>query len=192
METVKLFCLAICVVCVTADTRFDGFIDWPDYRNLNDSDVSPLTRIVGGQEAVDGQFPYQVSLRKWQNNQHYCGAALVNSRFMLTAAHCTMGKYASPSSLYAVVGWTGQGAKGEAYPLEAITPHPAFDINKFMNDIALLRTEREVKYSSHVWPIALPVKNTPSSAPVVVAGWGLNSGVSMKYSRKFIQVRYNF
>lgn len=81
MKTAKLFLLAIFAVCAAADTRFDGFFPWP---NINDTDTntnidsSQLTRIVGGKEAADGQFPYQCSIRKTSTNKHYCGGAVIN------------------------------------------------------------------------------------------------------------------
>ena len=102
----------------------------------------------------------------------------------MTAAHCTVGEYTYASNLYIVVGWTGQGAKGAAYTLEEITPHPAFDLSTFSNDIALLRTTNQIQFTSYVWPIGLPYQNTASNCPVVVAGWGLTSGVRFKNSWK--------
>lgn len=191
MKTVKLFFLALCIVCAAA-RPLDESIEWPDDHPDNETVISdgdndtPLTRIVSGKEAFDGQFPYQVSIRKWSSYNHFCGGAILNSRFILTAAHCTRGAYTQPHTLYCVVGWTGQGAKGAAYSLEAITPHPTFDLGTFTNDISLMRTEREIKFSSYVMPIALPYKNTPSNTKVEIAGWGLPSGVRlMFYSEKF-------
>lgn len=103
---------------------------------------------------------------------------------IVTAAHCTVGEYTYASNLYIVVGWTGQGAKGAAYTLEEITPHPAFDLSTFSNDIALCRTTRQIQFNSYVWPIGLPYQNTESNSPVVVAGWGLTSGVRFEDSLK--------
>lgn len=77
MKTAKLFLLAIFAVCAAADTKFDGFFDWPNFNDTN-IDSSQLTRIVGGKEAADGQFPYQCSIRKTSSNKHYCGGAVIN------------------------------------------------------------------------------------------------------------------
>lgn len=43
-------------------------------------------RIVGGEAAKFGEFPFMVSLLK--RSQHFCGASLVSERFLITAAHC--------------------------------------------------------------------------------------------------------
>ena len=53
-------------------------------------------RIVGGNAADPGEWPWQVLL-KWQNgtaiyqnmkNRSYCGGAILSKHFILTAAHC--------------------------------------------------------------------------------------------------------
>lgn len=46
-------------------------------------------RIVGGQDADDGQFPFIVSLRL--SGSHSCGGSIINESYILTAAHCISG-----------------------------------------------------------------------------------------------------
>lgn len=55
--------------------QFVGSADW--------------SSIVGGSDASSGQFPYMASLRAY--NAHICDAAIVSSRYLLSAAHCTIG-----------------------------------------------------------------------------------------------------
>jgi len=49
--------------------------------------------IVGGQEAAPHQFPWQISL--FQNNMFICGATIVDSTHVLSAAHCIQGRQKS-------------------------------------------------------------------------------------------------
>lgn len=61
--------------------QFCNFIMFLDARSTG--------RIVGGQTAQEGQFPYQVSLRA--NGNHFCGGSIVNEYWIVTAAHCLYG-----------------------------------------------------------------------------------------------------
>lgn len=44
-------------------------------------------RIIGGAAAENSSAPYQVSLRD-VNNTHFCGGAIINKKWIVTAAHC--------------------------------------------------------------------------------------------------------
>ena len=48
--------------------------------------LSDIAKIVGGQNARPGEWPWQVALVK--KNFLTCGGALVSNQYIITAAHC--------------------------------------------------------------------------------------------------------
>jgi len=60
----------------------------------SDSTDTPFeTRVVGGQPATTGQFPFIVSLQlvNRRQSQHFCAASILNDLWILSAAHCADG-----------------------------------------------------------------------------------------------------
>lgn len=45
-----------------------------------------LNRIVGGEDSMDAQWPWIVSILK--NGSHHCAGSLLTNRWVVTAAHC--------------------------------------------------------------------------------------------------------
>ena len=57
-------------------------------QKLSDND-----RIVGGETAKRNEFPWQAAIVKRGTRKPFCGASLINSQYVLTAAHCMNGIY---------------------------------------------------------------------------------------------------
>lgn len=156
MKSVSLIFLAIFAILATAAAK---------------SVYEP--RIVNGEDAKEGQFPYMASLRNAAMNRHYCGASILSARFLLTAAHCCTGNNASPEAVHAVVGALRQTSGGVVVKLDKITPHEGFVLDGVYNDIGLIRTAEEIIFTDYIQPIALPKENlSEDSRVVLLSGWG--------------------
>lgn len=169
MRLACLIIMALCILCAASDSNFEQL-------GLTSEKASDFnSRIVGGNDAKEGQFPYQASLQNRYNKEHFCGASILNSRFLLTAAHCT--DHASTMFIYAVIGALRRLHGGVAINLDKITPHENYSNELIENDIALLRTTNEIIFTDFIQPIALPTHNIPDeeNIAVIVSGWGQTS-----------------
>lgn len=162
MKVMSLILLAICILFASADSKFDLF-------ESNDFNIN----IIGGKDAEEGQFPYQVSLRNKFSRAHFCGASILSGRFLLTAAHCTQGMHSSPLFVYAVIGSINLNG-GVSVQLDKITPHENFFVSRkdVRNDISLIRTAQQIVFTKLIQPIALPSQDTEENTDVIVSGWG--------------------
>lgn len=130
-------------------------------------------RIFNGNDAARGQFPYQASIRDRYGNTHHCGAAIINERFLLTAAHCTKFDYANPEKVSVVVGALDPSKEGVTMEVDKIIPHEGFDPWSLKNDIALIRTTKDIEFNDQTKPIPLPNEDAVDDGkPLTIAGWG--------------------
>ncbi|XP_062559147.1 chymotrypsin-2-like [Armigeres subalbatus] len=144
-------------------------------------------RIVGGLQAGIGQFPFQGSLRNLKND-HICGAVIIGKRWLLTAAHCTIGYQAF--ELRAVLGSIARTSGGESYNFAQIVEHPDFNEVTLENDIALLQTAYAIQMSSSVQPIKMGNSFTSGGDIATVSGWGAtNYGSLTSVMLQYMEVR---
>ncbi|XP_076748628.1 chymotrypsin-2-like [Xylocopa sonorina] len=127
-------------------------------------------RIVNGQDVKSGEIPFQVSLQK--NGRHFCGGSVLNANYILTAAHCVVDQ---GTNIEVVVGTVNLQVRPAVYQATKIIVHEKYTpSNNWMNDIALIRVNKEIAKGPQVSYVPLPSANEPvrAGAEAIVSGWG--------------------
>ncbi|XP_055693449.1 chymotrypsin-2-like [Lutzomyia longipalpis] len=142
--------------------------------NLNRDILDGDYRIIGGQPFNGTNFVgYSISLRIVKFNYHVCGGALIASHWALTAAHCGSATMLGP--LQIVVGVLKLSDLGERYDVAKFIIHPLFNNATLLNDVGLIRTSTEVKFSQKVQPIQMAPADFFIGPGIwlQLIGWGL-------------------
>nr|XP_056718318.1 chymotrypsinogen A-like [Euleptes europaea] len=133
--------------------------------------ISGYTRIVNGEEAVPGSWPWQVSLQE-QSGWHFCGGSLVSDRWVVTAAHCGVTK-----SNVVVLGEHDRSSSVEnvqKLAVEQVFTHPEWDPVAINNDIALIKLATPAEIDARVSPVCLTdaTDHFQSGDLCATSGWG--------------------
>ncbi|KAF5293472.1 hypothetical protein FQA39_LY02957 [Lamprigera yunnana] len=146
------------------------------------------SRIISGEQAVLGQFPWQVlNIFRVAQGSKFCGGSLISSRWVLTAGHCSIGIdahkiYLGTIMFYddpeAVVRNTGAGIVHEDY-------RPPIS----WNDVALIDLVTEVEFTDFIRPIKLESRNIIGGETVTASGWGITyDGGWQSYFLNFVDL----
>uniref|UniRef100_A0A4W5PAV1 Zgc:100868 n=1 Tax=Hucho hucho TaxID=62062 RepID=A0A4W5PAV1_9TELE len=168
MEVYKALCLVTLLVALFSKVS---------HSQLNVCGISPLnTRIVGGQNAPPGSWPWQASLQK--SGSLFCGGSLINKEWVLTAAHC----FPSTSTLNLVVYLGRQSQQGNnpnevSSTVTQIIRHPSYSKDTNDNDMCLLKLSSPVTFTNYIQPVCLAAPGSSFYAGTTswVTGWGTTS-----------------
>lgn len=103
----------------------------------------------------------------------FCGAALVNDMYLVTAGHCVYNM--TPQKVKVVLGAHALNRVRDYLTLdvEKIILHPGYDRTSQRNDIALIKLRIPVTFSNKIRPVCLPIPSAeffPDN--LIIAGWG--------------------
>uniref|UniRef100_A0A8C1M730 Neurotrypsin n=1 Tax=Cyprinus carpio TaxID=7962 RepID=A0A8C1M730_CYPCA len=148
-------------------------------------------RIIGGENSLRGGWPWQAAVRlrgSQADGRLVCGATLISSCWILTAAHCFK-RYGNSTGLYKVRVGDYHSLVPEEYEdeygVEKIVLHPRYRSDSNDYDLALVRVSGHrahrgvpghcVTLSRSVLPACLPMRRekVPKGiANCYITGWG--------------------
>ncbi|MEI1248071.1 trypsin-like serine protease [Rhizobium aouanii] len=146
-------------------------------------------RVIGGQAAKKGEWPWQVKILAPDPEQRgrfggHCGGSLISPRWILTAAHCVTSGRSGKQDLFArdllivegkskidkVIAVDGPDKPGLA--VEEVIIHEDFDRKVFANDIALIKLSEPAKSKPAILASASDDEVEAAGRPAIVTGWG--------------------
>ncbi|KMQ89143.1 clotting factor b-like protein [Lasius niger] len=111
--------------------------------------------------------------------QFYCGGTVINSRYVLTAAHCIDRFDASKLTVRILEhDWNSTSeSKTQDFQVEKTIKHSGYSTTNYNNDIALIKLKGSIKFQGPMRPVCLPEQGkTFAGEKGIVTGWGATKG----------------
>ncbi|KAL9907227.1 trypsin-1 [Glossina fuscipes fuscipes] len=135
--------------------------------------IPNVNRIVGGDKVRNHKYPWIAQLVK--GSTQFCGASVINDRYLLTAAHCVPSK----KNIYIRLLKLDKNSRqdGIIRRVSSVQVHRSFSHATLQNDIALLKLETPLLFKKQLRPVCLPSSSEQNFdfRQGIVAGWGLKS-----------------
>lgn len=133
MKTVRLLLLALLLATPPALANAD--------QNMSTDSSAASGKIYGGSQSKAGDWPWITALLKSNRsdmyNAQFCAGVLIDSTWVLTAAHCVYDMTAAEVDV-AVGAYGLSSFSGVRIPVKNIRVHPQYNSSNSVNDIALL------------------------------------------------------
>ncbi|XP_073689482.1 trypsin II-P29-like [Garra rufa] len=135
------------------------------------------TKIIGGQNATSGSWPWQASIHSLPDELYFCSGTLINKEWVLTSVRCVL--YDSVSDIVIYLGrltQSGSNPHETSRTVTEIIKHPN-------NSIALLRLSSSVTFTDYIKPVCLAAAGSEFVAGTEswVTGWGSISTQAFKF-----------
>ncbi|PIO11970.1 hypothetical protein AB205_0138880, partial [Aquarana catesbeiana] len=132
-------------------------------------------KIVGGYTCAAYSQPWQVSLN---SGYHFCGGSLVNSLWVVSAAHCYKASMQVRLGEHNIA--VSEGTEQFINSAKVIR-NAAYNSRTLDNDIMLVKLASPATLNSYVKTVPLPSGCAAAGTSCVISGWGntLSSGTNM-------------
>ncbi|XP_019906719.1 RNA-binding protein FUS isoform X2 [Esox lucius] len=132
-------------------------------------------RIVGGSEALEGAWPWQVDIQMGASG-HICGGSLITKEWVLSAAHCFPNPF-DVSSYTLYMGrhqLNGYNRYESQRRVARVVVPSSYQEPQGGSDLALVQLAHPLAWSERIQPVCLPNAPVvfPSGTMCFVTGWG--------------------
>jgi secreted trypsin-like serine protease len=133
-------------------------------------------RIIGGEVANAGQFPFAASIyKRTSDGTFFCTGTILYSQWIITAGQCVDG-----ALLFTIRVGSNKLNSDDPNALTLATDtyflHPDYDPTTLSNDIGLIKLRMRLSYNDYIFSVSLLAgSELPDAAPIVTFGWGQTS-----------------
>ncbi|KAG7507235.1 mast cell tryptase-like [Solea senegalensis] len=142
--------------------------------SMQDCGEAPLnTRIVGGEDAAAGSWPWQVSMHI-VNFTHICGGTIISDQWVLTAAHCIIVNSSQYILYFGRETQSGPNIREVKRTVSKVIVHPDYNNTLLNNDIALMKLSSPINFTDYIRPVCLASNSSVfhNSTLCWSTGWG--------------------
>ncbi|XP_037809754.1 collagenase-like [Lucilia sericata] len=147
--------------------------DYPNYQSA---------AIISGRQAVLGQFPWHVLIRRDNFDTLLCGGSIIANKWVLTAAHCLN----DLDSVRLEFGTVNLYVDGLIKKATRFHIHPKFDRKHKTDDIALIELLTPLNFNEEIKAIDLvssaQASNDFVGAEAVLTGFGQTANIAEDFS----------
>ncbi|RZC41951.1 Trypsin and/or DUF1986 domain containing protein [Asbolus verrucosus] len=140
-----------------------------------DGNYNEGVRIIGGDDANAGEFPFAAAIyTTTQSGTYFCGGTLLSNQWIITAGSCVR------RVLLFTIRLGSQDLNSNSPEVVRVSTdnyvlHPDFNPDTLENDIGLIKLRMPVTFTDYIQAINLPVRDVLQYAEVTAIGWGQTS-----------------
>ncbi|KAJ3649444.1 hypothetical protein Zmor_021186 [Zophobas morio] len=146
----------------------------------------PGARIINGDQAAEGQFPWQVALFfDGSDGSWFCGGSIISEEWILTAGHCVSGADSAT-----IISGSTDVYGGDVSNSSQLILHEDYDEYFLANDIGLVQVSTPLNLGGNTAAVILSTEALGDDVDIAVSGWGLTSddGTTISDSLNYVEL----